>query len=307
MTNNLPISDLKQLLVFKEIYRRRNLSRVAEVMEMSQPAISSILKKLRETLDDPLFERHGNVLEPTPKAHDIIDPIDAAIRELGTALEARKNFDPQTDTAKFRFILADPLEGIVLPHLIDLIGENGGINFELLPPQIHDVEAAILSGTAHAGVLSQPLSRDSNLRCEALFPTDLVAIVRKGHPDYRPGPDVSFLLKQKFATLNMSATNMQNSSKLLFWQRMNINFVCHLPRLGSVAELVSKTDLAGVLPRFHAIQVAEKLNLEIVDLPMKMGEQQVFLIWNSNTDNRVEHIWLRQGIRDACAQATCCT
>ncbi len=295
------IKDLKQLLVFKAIYAKRNLSKVAEELDMTQPAISSILKKLRETLNDPLFVRKGNTLRPTPKANVIIDPVCKAIAELDTALQIPEFFDPTVDAAHFRFILADPLEEIVLPYLLSLIGQNSKVTLELLPPQLHKVDDAVLSGAAQIAVLNQPLGRTENLKCEPLFPTDLVAVVRKDHPDLIKDNDPNFLYRQNFASLNMSTAYMKNSNTLLFWQRLNINITCFLPRLGSVAELVSRTNLAGILPRFQAEHIANRLNLDIIELPVKMGEQQVFLIWNIADEKRADQAWLRTQIQLACS------
>ena len=74
--------DLNLFVVFDAIYAEQNLTRAAEILHITQPAVSNALNRLRETLGDPLFVRIARGMRPTPVAHTLVEPIRAALRQL---------------------------------------------------------------------------------------------------------------------------------------------------------------------------------------------------------------------------------
>ncbi len=98
----LPRLDLNLLQIFDAIYTKGGVSAAASHLNLSQPAISHALAKLRAMLDDPLFIRQGNRLVPTGTARAVAEPIHTALRELVAALDGAGSFDPAQSTREFR-------------------------------------------------------------------------------------------------------------------------------------------------------------------------------------------------------------
>ena len=63
--------DLNLFIVFDVIYRERNLTKAAEVLHITQPAVSNSLSRLRKSFDDKLFVRQSGNMIPTPLAENI--------------------------------------------------------------------------------------------------------------------------------------------------------------------------------------------------------------------------------------------
>ena len=92
---NLATFDLNLLLVFEAILRERSVTRAAEHLSLSQPAMSHALNRLRWLLKDQLFVRTPAGMMPTPRAEQLALPVRKALDELQLALEA-ETFNPST-------------------------------------------------------------------------------------------------------------------------------------------------------------------------------------------------------------------
>src|SRR2546428_14016895 len=86
--------DLNLLVVLDALLRVRNVSRAAEALDMSQPAVSFALAKLRVVFGDPLFIRAARGVRPTPRAEALASPLQEALDRAKTGLLAPPRFDP---------------------------------------------------------------------------------------------------------------------------------------------------------------------------------------------------------------------
>src|ERR1700741_3234268 len=110
--------DLNLFIVFEAIYAEGSITRASLKMNLTQPAISHALNRLRQLFDDPLFERPGHVMVPTPLARSIIEPVRASLRGFEVTLTGVERFDPASSERTFSLALRDVLEASVLPPLM---------------------------------------------------------------------------------------------------------------------------------------------------------------------------------------------
>src|SRR6202046_1999496 len=118
---NWRMLDLNLLVVFDAVARERNATRAATKLNMTQPAISHALARLRSALRDELFVRTPDGMEPTPYAERLVGPVRAALESLQTALDGAAPFDPETAERGFTLamdnraavVLAAPLAAAV--------------------------------------------------------------------------------------------------------------------------------------------------------------------------------------------------
>ncbi|MCM2290412.1 MAG: LysR family transcriptional regulator, partial [Sulfuritalea sp.] len=97
--------DLNLLLVFDAVLAERSISRAADRLNLSQPAVSNALARMRKATGDRLFVRLGNAMAPTPYAQGIADPIRQALTGIRVALGASQEFDPATSQRSFAIYL----------------------------------------------------------------------------------------------------------------------------------------------------------------------------------------------------------
>jgi DNA-binding transcriptional LysR family regulator len=111
--------DLNLLVVFKHMLAERNVSRVAETLDLSQPAVSNALGRLRKLLGDELFLRTPSGMEPTPFAEQLADSVTYALGMIHSALNQRSSFDPTSSTRPFVIGMTDIGEIYFLPPLME--------------------------------------------------------------------------------------------------------------------------------------------------------------------------------------------
>ena len=98
--------DLNLLVVFDAIYTEGGITRASEKLHLSQPAISHALGRLRALFDDPLFERDGRSMVPTPLARNLIGTVQRALRDLQIMFNDMDRFEPASTERKSRSVCA---------------------------------------------------------------------------------------------------------------------------------------------------------------------------------------------------------
>lgn len=299
---NMRKIDLNLLVVFEAIYSAGNISRAADKLNLTQPALSNALGRLRKQLDNPLFVRSGNGVAPTALAEEIIEPIREALFAIEQSIAPKDVFDPAVTKRHFKLIVADPLEQIVMGSLLRTIGSKSQISFELQPPQTTNIEAALLEGKADLAVFLMPI-RVAELNNTPLCSVDPVAIARRDHPRVSAGSPRESVMKEGFVALALSPGKLENSEKVNILKRFDARLVCQVSKVSSIAQLVSESDLVGLVPAIYARKLAAQYGLEIITLSVPEIEQKFQLIWHRRFDADAGHTWLRDTIQKAVSQA----
>src|ERR1700733_16188898 len=91
---NLSSVDLNLLVAFDALMAERNVTRAAERVGLTQPAMSKALNRLRGLFADPLFVRHERAMAPTPRAVELSGPIRGALADISRTLTLTADFDP---------------------------------------------------------------------------------------------------------------------------------------------------------------------------------------------------------------------
>jgi len=110
--------DLNLFVVFDAIYAEGSITRASQRLNLTQPAVSHALRRLRQTFEDPLFERRGHTMIPTPLARQAVATVREALQRREITLNKANRFDPATATKRFTVGMRNHLEPAVLPSLI---------------------------------------------------------------------------------------------------------------------------------------------------------------------------------------------
>lgn len=127
--------DLNLLVALDALLTEQNVSRTAERLHLSQPAVSAALGRLRLYFGDPLLVQHGKRMLPTPHALRLKPMLKALLGDIDQMVMASARFDPSTSTRWFRIGMSDFLTTIIgagLTKRLSLIAPNVGV--ELIPP-----------------------------------------------------------------------------------------------------------------------------------------------------------------------------
>ncbi len=114
---NFRTLDLNLLRVFDVVMAERNITRAAERLSLTQPAVSNALKRLKESIGEDLLTRSAFGVKPTPRAEALWPEVRRALGHLHAAL-APGEFDPAVDPATFRIAMADATAALFTPPLV---------------------------------------------------------------------------------------------------------------------------------------------------------------------------------------------
>ena len=102
--------DLNLLRALDALFLRRSVSGAAELLGVSQPAMSQKLSQLRQHFGDPLFVRVGTAMEPTPRAQTLRQPLQRILNELIGLSANGGDFDPTQHERAFALCISDSTE-----------------------------------------------------------------------------------------------------------------------------------------------------------------------------------------------------
>src|SRR3954451_16930145 len=98
---NLGNVDLNLLVALDAILREQNVTRAADRLGLSQPAVSNSLGRLRKLFDDPLLVRTGRTIQLTSRAESLVRPVAEALAIINSCIEQKPEFDASRDKRAF--------------------------------------------------------------------------------------------------------------------------------------------------------------------------------------------------------------
>jgi DNA-binding transcriptional LysR family regulator len=184
---------LNLLHAFKLLMEERSVSRAAEKMFISQSAMSHILQRLRNQLDDPVLVKTAAGMKPTLRAQALLEPIKTVLKDVEQIIRDPEKFSPTTSQKRFVIATSDYVEFTLLPKLTESINKHAP-NIEihvqqpinkLLETAIEEEEIDFVIG--FDAIFNLPLY----IRHEILFNDKVVCIAKQEHQSLT-GTEISF-------------------------------------------------------------------------------------------------------------------
>ncbi|MYM35443.1 LysR family transcriptional regulator [Duganella sp. FT50W] len=292
--------DLNLFIVLEAIYTEGSITRASQKMNLTQPAISHALKRLRDLFDDPLFERQGNVMTPTPLARSIIEPVRRALRGLEVTLTGAARFDAASSERGFSLAMRDVLEANVLPPLMAGIAREAPLaTLNTLQVSRKELASELAAGTLDAAIdVLLPLPNE--VRRMQLAGDQTVVLVRRGHPLIKRG---KLPLETYLALEHVQTSSRRRGPGLedveLSRQGLQRRIRLRCQHYFAACRVVSQTDLALTMPDRLARIVNQQFGNQILPLPLTMPSLDVYLYWHANVDNDPANTWLRARVAAA--------
>ncbi len=295
---NLRHLDLNLLRVFDAVYRTGSNTKAGGELGLTQSAVSNAIRRLREQLNDPLFERSNGVYGATAEAHRLAPVIRDALKTLEQTLAPGAEFDPGSSSRRFSMIIPGPIELLIMPPLIREVTENAyGVGFDLYPMAGASPVKDLLERKVDFAFLPNPVLED-NICSDYLFDDDAVVVARRDHPLLG---NLNELTKEDMArvglvTLTDEMRKMTHLEHELRAARVNRRFVATVSKLSSIPNIVATTDLAGALPRLMAEDVAKRFDLKLLPLSVDRPTHHWNMIWHEAAREDEAMTWLRARI-----------
>lgn len=300
--SNLRTFDLNLLVAFDVLMRELNVTRAAEQMFITQSAMSHILQKLRQQLDDPLLVKTPCGMRPTERALALIDPVRALLAETERLIQPPLAFDAATSQRRFVLAATDYIEFLLMPELSGLI-ENIALGIDL---HVKRTETSFPVTLLENGSLDVVLGFESvlnpptYLQRQYLFSDKMACVVRKDHPLISKPPSLEEFVTVPHMLISRTGSNIGIIDQELTALGLERRIKLIVPHFLSAPLIVAKTDMILSLPYRIAEQFTKIAPLAIFPVPIKLPDYDLCMIWHPLRDKDPAHQWLRGNIAGLC-------
>ena len=299
---NLRMVDLNLLVVFEALMSERHVTRAAQKIHISQPAMSNALRRLRALFQDDVLVRTPTGMEPTPRALELDDPTRQILRQITGVLDTDAGFDPKRSEHAFRVRMGDIHAALVMPRVMERAGrEAPRMRFDAihLHPnatvaalEADEVDCAISTGLRHAGsIRSVPLYRDR-----------LVCVFRTGHPTARHPMTLEDFLALAHLKVAQSPVDTRFIDDDLARRKLRRRIALTVQHWLAAPYILRRSDLVTAMWERMARGINRDGKLAIGKLPLGPAHTTFHLYWHRRYDRHAAHQWMRRLIIDACAE-----
>ena len=295
MKSDIRTLDLNLLKTLDALLDERNVTRAAQRLSLTQPAVSGMLNRLRDYFDDPLFVRTPHGIVPTLRAREMAAPIKQILSDIDILLKPAQ-FDPLTETLTFTVAATDyALKAVIVPFIAALRARAPGIRVRVVPVEPEQLTTQFEQGKIDLALLT-PDSTPDNLHNRSLYNEEYVCLMRHDHPDAHQA-----LTLDRFCALEHVLVSYKGES---FWGvtddaladvgrkrqiGLSVSSFLVLPDILAISEMISVVParLAYTDPRMH-----------VVPPPLPIAGFTKSMAWHERTHRDAAHQWLRNLVHE---------
>ncbi len=285
--------DLNLLPIFVALMEERSVTRAADRMGITQPALSNALARLRVMMKDQLFIRERYGVQPTPIALELAPVIAEALATLDDAVLGQQQFDPAQAERVLTIAPNGYVEFVLVPAIVARLETAApGIKLRLTPYGNDLGETGVISGTT-ALVLGRVVDPPDNLVVQHLMDEGLSCVVRADHPQI--GDRISRKLYERLKHVNIVPPGRMRAGlyQALAEQRLRREVAISVTNFFAVAEMVAVTDYCATLPKLICRRLAHDPRLRVLPAPVDLGTFPVEMAWHMRYRHDAAHRWLR--------------
>ncbi|MBO6634499.1 LysR family transcriptional regulator [Parvibaculum sp.] len=299
---NIRQLDLNLLLVFDAIYRERSISAAARKLNLSQPAVSNALSRLRHFTNDQLFYRSNNAMLPTRAANALAVPIGHALSAVEAGFSVLQDFDPATSTRTFRLGINDFVRLMVIPTLANAVErEAPGVHLDFRPEMKSPPEMieALHRGEVDLIFLpAQVRGNHNDISVETVNADKLIFVVRKGHPALERDVTDKDLVSLRFVTADNSPALRAIVEAEFARRGVERRISCSMPDTLTIPAIIEMTDGVAIMGYHYFLRHQKEYALSQLHLPFELPHVDGALFWSRSLDGDTGHQWLRKQVAD---------
>jgi DNA-binding transcriptional LysR family regulator len=301
--------DFNLLLVFDLMFEERNAGRVAARLLISPSAISHALRRLRATLNDPLFLPTAKGMVPTERAEALAPAVRDVVERVGNIVASGEEFDPRSAKRRFRIGAPDAAISVLIPPLVSQLFESSGIDLSVL--QILPSSGSVSPSSAWQGALADLDARRVDLailphrpaqgrfHSVQLYSEDFAIVTRLGHP-YVRAPDIKTFASAGHVLVTATGDTTGLVDTLLAERGLSRRIALTVPNFFMAAATIACSDLIGAMPRRFATEAAQHYPVEIVEPPMAINSTDIHAIVPKAAMLDGGIAWLMTAVSKAC-------
>ncbi|ACB36201.1 transcriptional regulator, LysR family [Leptothrix cholodnii SP-6] len=304
---NFRTLDLNLLRVFDTVMAERNLTRAAEQLAMTQPAVSNALRRLRESVGEALFTRSAFGVRPTARAEALWPTVQSALTQLRDSLDP-SIYEPRSQPHTFALAMADATAALILPRLLgQLQAEHALASLRVQPLATRDPSPLLEQGEADLAIGHFPevaarmsgLGAQAPLLHQSLYQTEYVCVMRRGHPLAEGELSLDAYCAADHLLVSFSGRGQGLIDEALASVQRRRRLVLTVNQFFTAGRVVAQTDLLTVLPDAFLSVTGAQQELVSRALPLPLAALNVHMLWHRRHDRHPAQRWLREQITQA--------
>jgi len=300
LSRRLSRMNLNLLVAFHALYQHRHLTRAAEQVNLSQPAMSHALKKLRLQFEDELFVKTAEGMMPTPLAKQVVHLIEKGLLQLDQALASAHSFEPEKAVREFRIGIMDFMIHELVPHLVKTINQMApGISFNILYAKISSPEIAykLLQEKELDLAITQFEYLPQTEYCEHLYTDSLVCIADRNHYGEKDALSLDEFLSPPHVALSHREDEPILVNKRLESLGLTRKVIVKTPYVTTLPTMLCGTNMVTVINQYAADYISPGTTLKKYQLPIDFSGLEICQIWEARKDHDPGIRWLRELIQ----------
>lgn len=305
---NLSNIDLNLLVYFNVLLREGNVTKAAEHLGLSQPAMSNGLRRLRKVFNDPLLVRTSNGMMPTDKAKELQPQVQQVLSQIELFVQPSIEFDPANSNRLFRVMASDYAETTLLPRVRTRMAEEAPqTSLDILTPSdvtFQDIELGNVDL-----VMNRFDQLPQSLHLSVLWSDDFSCVMHQDNPA-REGFNFSKYLKANHVWVNKTgmgvATGVNpDDIEKLGWVDIALDKVGKRRNIAvftrhyiSAIQLTQQQDLIATVATRSTHLVNHFDNLAILPAPFEIPNIELHMVWSPLLHHNIAHKWFRNIIRE---------
>ena len=293
------------LVALDALFAEKSVSRAGERLHLSQSATSGALARLREAFHDPLLVQVGRKMALTPLAEGLIEPVRNFLLHAETILNGSPAFDPTTSTRKFRLLMSDYVQTVVMTEALPRLQSLApGISLELLW-NIDGISEPLERGEIDLAVTPTRYLSPGH-PSEPLFKDEFTCLVWSGNSRIKRDLSLETYLSLGHIVVRFGRLQQQPSFDEWFVERFG-----HQRRIevittafNLVPQLLIGTSRIATLHRRLAIFYQRYVPLKLIAPPIEIPPLEEFMQWHKSRDRDPGTTWLRSVLKAAVSKSS---
>lgn len=284
--------DLNLLVILDALLDERHVSRAAERLAMTQPAVSHALNRLRDLLDDPLLVRAGNQMQLTRRAFELAEPLREILGGV-RRLVLGDDFDPASAEMELRLGMSDYGAWVVLPALLPLLRrEAPGIHLDVRQASRVGMAEQVASGELDVALGVFPMLPEG-LRMQQLFEERFVCLCSRETLGERQRLDLDDYLAAPHLRVALQQSPAEEIDSHLEKLGRRRQVAATVPHFSVAPSLLAGTDLVLTIAARMLPDDLENCGLASFEPPLKLAPFDFVQIWSEASEDDPARRWLR--------------
>jgi LysR family transcriptional regulator, transcriptional activator for leuABCD operon len=290
--------DLNLLKTFDVVMKTRSVNKAAESLDITAPAVSHALNRLREQYNDRLFIRQGRGIVPTNFALELYAEIQEPLGLLMSGAKSRQSFNAPTSQRTFRISSHKDIDLMVVPSLnryrdthapfVQFQADIEHLNEEDRQNDLRTRKVDLILATV-------PLE-DHGYQNQLLVEQELVVVCSRNHPRIQDSLSQEQFFTERHLLWSTQRMNSDILSSLSSNTLPSRDIAYATSSLCTAIMMAAQTEWLCVCSRWHAESMSKHLEITTHHLPFELQRIPVYMTWHQSQQSDTGHQWLKEAM-----------